>query len=478
MGKGPVSKQTRGLPPLVRALAFGCILLALLLCTQEVLAPKGGCIDGFYAEPEDTIDVIFLGSSHANAAFAPAQMWREQGFTGYVLYSWSQPMWVSYHYAVEAFKRQTPRVVVLEGFGLCYGTTYMTPADVDGTSDDYSLRIPPSLNRAALAVAMSRCQQNSPPFYRYLPMLRYHTRWKSLTAEDFTWFFQDHATTGKGYGPLQTVEEFPVPILEGEPEETPIYPQAEEYLYKLIALCRKKDVPLVFVVTPYETSGAEYGVFRRAARICAENGVPVLDYNTPGGRDIGFDYATDLADHAHVNTAGAQKISTDLAAYLAEHYGMPDKRGDAAYAAWDEAARMSRSSCRTEGFSAPSEVPLADLLLLSEIGSDGGDFSAAGAKGAFFSAAGFSGWAFSFWVGFSISSSKSWSSTLFSGMACSGAAGSLPRCSRDFSISSLIEAVSTTVSLNFSTIRLALAASSWNTRMSMVSSSFRTGMGA
>ena len=81
-------------------------------------------------------------------------------------------MWVSYHYAVEAFKRQTPRVVVLEGFGLCYGTTYMTPADVDGTSDDYSLRIPPSLNRAALAVAMSRCQQSSPPFYRYLPMLR------------------------------------------------------------------------------------------------------------------------------------------------------------------------------------------------------------------------------------------------------------------------------------------------------------------
>ena len=68
--------------------------------------------------------------------------------------------------------------------------------------------------------------------------------------------------------------------------------------------------------------------------------MPVLDYNTPGGRDIGFDYATDLADHAHVNTAGAQKISTDLAAYLAEHYGMPDKRGDAAYAAWDEAARM------------------------------------------------------------------------------------------------------------------------------------------
>ena len=45
-------------------------------------------------------------------------------------------------------------------------------------------------------------------------------------------------------------------------------------------------------------------------------------------------------------------------------------------------------------------------------------------------------------------------------------------------MSSLMDAVSTTVRLNLSTIRLALAASSSNTRMSMVSSSFRTGIGA
>ena len=45
-------------------------------------------------------------------------------------------------------------------------------------------------------------------------------------------------------------------------------------------------------------------------------------------------------------------------------------------------------------------------------------------------------------------------------------------------MSSLMDAVSTTVRLNLSTIRLALAASSSNTRMSMVSSPFLTGMGA
>ena len=62
-----------------------------------------------------------------------------------------------------------------------------------------------------------------------------------------------------------------------------------------------------------------------------------------------------------------------------------------------------------------AEVPLAELLLFSEIGADGWDFSAAPVKGAFFSAAGFSACAFSFWAGFSISSSRSLSSSLFSG---------------------------------------------------------------
>ena len=170
---------------------------------------------------------------------------------------------------------------------------------------------------------MSRCQQNSPPFYRYLPMLRYH-RWKSLTAEDFTpRFFQDHTTTGKKATALyRRWRNSPCPYWKGTGGNAHLSPRLREYLYKLIALCRKKDVPLVFVVTPYETKRGR--VRRVPPRASArKNGVPVLDYNTPGGRDIGFDYATDLADHAHVNTAGAQKSSTDLAAYLAEHYGMP-----------------------------------------------------------------------------------------------------------------------------------------------------------
>ncbi len=217
----------------------------------------------------------------------------------------------------------------------------MTPADVDGTSDDYSLRIPPSLNRAALAVAMSRCQQSSPPFYRYLPMLRYHTRWKSLTAEDFTWFFQDHATTGKGYGPLQTVEEFPVPILEGEPGKRPSIPRLRN-IFKLIALCRKGCAAGVRGDAMRQAGPST--VLLRGAHL-RKTVCPFWITTRPVGGISALTMQQTWADHAHVNTAARknQHGSGGLSGGL--RYARP-KRGDAAYAAWDEATRMEHQDAQ------------------------------------------------------------------------------------------------------------------------------------
>ncbi len=204
MGKGPVSKQTRGLPPLVRALAFGCILLALLLCTQEVLAPKRRVHRRlFMPEPEDTIDVIFLGSSHANAAFAPAQMWRSRVSTG-VCIVLLEPADVG-ETTITQWRRSSGR----RPGSWCWrvrAVLWHHLYDACGRGRHLGRLFaahPPSLNRAALAVAMSRCQQTR---LRFTAICRCcaTTRGRNLTAEDFTWF-SDHATTGKATA-LQTVE--------------------------------------------------------------------------------------------------------------------------------------------------------------------------------------------------------------------------------------------------------------------------------
>ena len=106
-----------------RLTAF-CLLAALLLWYADaVLTEKTSTFWGLYDEPRDTIDVLYVGGSHANAAISPLQIYQQQGFTGYVAYSWSQPIWTSYHYIKEALKTQSPQVVVLDTFGLVYGNT-------------------------------------------------------------------------------------------------------------------------------------------------------------------------------------------------------------------------------------------------------------------------------------------------------------------------------------------------------------------
>ena len=121
----------------------------------------------------------------------------------------------------------------------------------------------------------------------------------------------------------------PCPYWKGNRRKRPSIPRLRNIFTSLSHFAEKKDVPLVFVVTPYETSGpstACSAARRASARktVCPcwittrpVGGISALTINGPGRP----------CPCEHRRRA---KISTDLAAYLAEHYGMPDKRGDAA----------------------------------------------------------------------------------------------------------------------------------------------------
>lgn len=371
---------------LVAFVLFCVLALGLIGYTDRVLWDKNGTIMGFYEEPKNSIDVIYVGGSHTNAAISPTQLYEEYGTTGYVLYSWSQPIWTAYHYTLEALKTQKPKVVVVDVFGMVYGNTYMTDVDMNSVSDDYSLLIPPSLNRVELAIAMSRCQTEHKPFYRYASLLRYHNRWKALTKEDLLWPLQSYRTTGKGFGPLYTTESYEL----HEPSEiTPngeiAYEWSKVYLQKLVELSMQQGFQLVAVNFPYIAEDVEYDIFAWTRQYCEENGVPFIDYLLEDtAAEAGFDYAADMAEHAHVNYKGAAKLTAHLGKFLHENYELPDHRGDAAYAQWKTDAAIENRNlqdmqlCMTDN--------LEDLLTKAENGdylvlmAACGDLSAADAS--------------------------------------------------------------------------------------------------
>ncbi len=335
------------------------VLLGSVLLVERALAPNNSTFAGFYDEPRDTIDAMFIGSSHGMAAFNPAQIWQEQGFTSYNMYSWSQPAWVSYHYAIEAIREQDPEVIVVEAFSFAYDVSYIEGNTADGVSNEFAMSIPPSLNRLQLAFAIRQHQYVPLSLSEMISFVRYHNRWGDITLTEMADnLFADRYSSNKGYGPIYTTEEFVPFAYEDKGTDTTMYPSCRLYLEKLIDLSEEEGIPLVVVKAPYVMEEQDRGYLEEIKAVCAEAGVPYLNYMEEDLlSEIGFDYRTDMAEHAHINYLGAEKISRHIGEYLKTNYLSDVTYSQDTIERWDEDSAVEMR-----------DVDNWDLKLASDLG--------------------------------------------------------------------------------------------------------------
>lgn len=122
------------------------------------------------------------------------------------------------------------------------------------------------------------------------------------------------------------------------PKAATLAPKSEEYLRKIIALAKEEDIPLVFMISPYQgIVESEQMIFNRCGEIAEEEGIPFLDFNRMYD-ELGLNPETDMAEASHLNYRGTEKLSRYLAGWLVSNYDLADHRDDEAYASWDENA--------------------------------------------------------------------------------------------------------------------------------------------
>ncbi len=71
-------------------IAFVCIFLTVLIPLTYIIRTNGEVKDiftGFYAEEENSLDVVMIGSSPVYPFYSGAKIWGEQGITCYPLSS-------------------------------------------------------------------------------------------------------------------------------------------------------------------------------------------------------------------------------------------------------------------------------------------------------------------------------------------------------------------------------------------------------
>ncbi len=306
---------------LIYSLLFIILTFGLLFTVSNFLRDRQTTLSAMYSEEDETLDVIIVGSSHVNNGYMPSILWQENNISACNVYSWSQPMWTSYHYIKETLKTQSPKVIVLEMYGMMYGHSYIQPAEIDKTNYATSFNIDIGLNYLQLIQTAENVGIELTPYEEFLNLPRYHTRWKMLFELDLYNPHQDKDFL-KGYGiTFQNNESLQDPNIKTDVSFTP-YEFSVEYIEKIVQLCEDEDIQLIFTLVPYVYNQREVEISNWIENFANENGIEFLNYISTDAQRIGFDYQKDLSDMGHLNYYGAKKVTDDLSDVLDDYLSL------------------------------------------------------------------------------------------------------------------------------------------------------------
>lgn len=329
---------------LLQTVCFLAVFMAILLPVSYMVRTNGDVKDrfaGFYAEKKDSLDVVMIGSSPVFPYYAAPKLWGETGIAMYPLSTNVQRPAAMKYLLEEAEKTQSPqlyifemRMFTMEEAGLMENMAY-TRGVID------NMRYSPLRVRAIQGLVPEDDEEGRLSYY--LDIMKYHTNWKMLVLpSEWKNMFYHNSHPLKGYTFRDEVGPQPMPDIAGVEGTKPIPKEQEAYLKELLTLLQKEDKDALFLVSPYGESPEEEQMFHYMEEITASYGYPFLNMNDHY-EEIGIIFEEDFADYgSHTNAVGAEKCTEFLKGYLQAHYSLPDHRGEAAYASWDESYQLWR----------------------------------------------------------------------------------------------------------------------------------------
>jgi hypothetical protein len=317
----------------LKVVCFMAIIGILVLTANYILTPKKyydntwpttTTYKGFYQMQENSIDVLFFGSSHAASCFNPQEVYNNYGIRSYNLGCEQQNVMVSYYWLKEALRYQSPKIVVLDTYMLFEYHRY----DALNTAESCTRMAMDAMKLSGVKLSAIKdiCENDeSQSFNSYIfKNIRFHTRWTSLTEQDFSFKNIETHYELKGYAPLSTRYNNTsyAPYSEYNTDDTAeMVPLMQEYLDKMVDLCADNNIKLVLVKTP--TTAWSISKHNTIIKYAEDNGIYFWDFNDKGIYDAcGFVFSEDMHDNGHGNIWGAKKISIYLASQFYELFGI------------------------------------------------------------------------------------------------------------------------------------------------------------
>lgn len=276
-------------------------------------------------------DVLFFGSSHAENFFDPVRLWNEYGITSYNFGNPEEPLPVTYWVIANSVRINKPSVVVVD--------TFMFDRYKE---DDYSSYFHYALdsfpmNEEKIAAINDLSNSFDEKLDKVFTISTYHSRWKTIGKahqEDIDYYVKGSLSYGHPY----TMNVVPFDEVEMTDDKNDIDENNTDirYINKIIDLCNKNSIELIFVSTPFHCYYEEQKEINTVEAYIKSKGIPFLNYNRLGIIDMSID----MYNVGHVNQAGLKKVTSYFGDYLIKNYSLPRAKTDKQISDWEEYSRF------------------------------------------------------------------------------------------------------------------------------------------
>ena len=289
-------------------------------------------IAGFYSEPEDSLDAVYIGSSNCFAYWNPAFAWDKFGICVYPYACNSQLFFTTEYLIKETIKKQPDALFIVN-------INSLNDGEVD-TQQMHNILdcMPLSVNKLQLTKHLSDIggYSISERMEFYFPLIRYHSRWNnSITSGVYR--YENNGLKGSSvYEPyLEYIEDItPKYVLSNE--KSKLSDDILNSTDSLLDYCDENNINVLFVTVPQAKPIEDIKRYNALNELIQSRGYKTLDL-MDSTTELKIDATKDFYNDRHTNIHGSIKYTYYLSEYLIKNYKFTDKRNNPDYNDWNKA---------------------------------------------------------------------------------------------------------------------------------------------
>lgn len=333
---------------IIKIICFFLIGVLLFYIATKILIPKWitvkdnrmtYIINGFYNEPKDSLDVVFMGNSDVYRGISPIKLWDEYGIASYNFVSSGQRMWTAYYLMEECLKYQNPKLIVLN-MDSAFNESNSSESNYRKAFDNMKI----GKNKINAIMDPVFGFSNKDKLSYIFPIFRYHSRWSELKDTDFSKAFENNKFAYKGMDLITTIKPYTKEnsYMQKNQKNEVIGEKSSKYLKKIVDLCKQKNIELLLIEIPSAESWST-DLSNKTAEFAKANNLEFIDMNL-NYKEFGFDWNTDTSDGGdHLNVYGAEKVSNYLGKIIQEKYEVPNRKNDQKYSSWNQDSEVYKN---------------------------------------------------------------------------------------------------------------------------------------